>query len=102
MILRPPGSKLPATLFPYTTLFRSRGDGHRPGSPEGDPLLADPELDDLVGHGAAPVLGDADEPPDTRPDLLTAHQQHSVGHRAEVPGCHFAGHEILEIGRAHV
>src|SRR3546814_14327628 len=32
MIRRPPRSKRTDTLFPYTTLFRSRGDFKKPGS----------------------------------------------------------------------
>src|SRR5207244_5750705 len=38
MILPPPTS----TLFPYTTLFRSLGAGHRPRFPARDPRGADP------------------------------------------------------------
>src|SRR3989442_15871692 len=42
MIRRPPRS----TLFPYTTLFRSRRGSHRrPAGPVVDPLRPAPELD---------------------------------------------------------
>src|SRR3546814_5781274 len=33
MLRRPPRSTRTDTLFPYTTLFRSRGRGNRPGDP---------------------------------------------------------------------
>src|SRR3546814_8479894 len=36
MIRRPPRSTLTDTLFPYTTLFRSRCAQHRPSPPQGD------------------------------------------------------------------
>src|SRR3546814_680642 len=40
MIRRPPRSKRTYTLFPYTTLFRSSGDGRHPG--RGREQCADP------------------------------------------------------------
>src|SRR3712207_7950762 len=40
MIRRPPRS----TLFPYTTLFRSRGRGLPPAGPGGDRALHEPRL----------------------------------------------------------
>jgi hypothetical protein len=55
----------------------------RRGSVEDEPLLADPELHDLVARGAAPVLGNRDEAPDAEPDLLAA-ERHRVGDRADV------------------
>src|SRR3546814_3344197 len=36
MIRRPPRSTRTDTLFPYTTLFRSKGDGHGQGIADGD------------------------------------------------------------------
>src|SRR3712207_8115961 len=48
MIRRPPRS----TLFPYTTLFRSRLDGHRGSLAAGDDALH------LVGHDGGSPLAD--------------------------------------------
>src|SRR2546427_7938523 len=49
MIRRPPRS----TLFPYTTLFRSRGQGRAGGGAEGAGGGPDPPPDRLGGHRVA-------------------------------------------------
>src|SRR3712207_8016055 len=56
MIRRPPIS----TLFPYTTLFRSRGrrgESQRTGDPDGRPVLGVDVRDEPV-HAAVPQPGD--------------------------------------------
>src|SRR3712207_6523350 len=64
MIRRPPRS----TLFPYTTLFRSRA-GQRPG---------DDELADLLRRWHKPVLVAANKI-DSVKDLPLAHEFHALG-----------------------
>src|SRR3546814_16030556 len=55
MIRRPPGSTRTYTLFPYTTLCRSRAAADRPGNEAGAFLRRDRtarvEMDPLRGHG---------------------------------------------------
>src|SRR3546814_6119739 len=58
MARRPPGSKRTDTLFPYTTLFRSRhvaGDGHAHQSQQGDRERAHHEGEgEDAAHAPAP------------------------------------------------
>src|SRR3546814_5260644 len=112
MILRPPKSTRTDTLFPYTTLFRSRGDFTGLGASEGEfanthfsSNVADlvaaadhlrrthqaPSL--LIGHslGGAAVLAAADELPEVRAVA-------TIG--APADPAHVTG--LFQIGRAHV
>src|SRR3546814_11454809 len=111
MMLRPPGPTRTATLFPYTTLFRSpagdaagargRGGGDlRPGAPgrEADAVRG-------LGRGRlAAALGGAsrrDLGPDCRPDPGAAAS--GMGAREQPrPARVDRGIEGREIGRAHV
>src|SRR5437762_9967377 len=52
MIRRPPMT----TLFPYTTLFRSRGHGGPPNSSRHTPCAVAPELITATAHGVCLLL----------------------------------------------
>src|SRR3546814_6427646 len=52
MLRRPPRSTRTDPLFPYTTLFRSRGDGQAAAKDEDDA-----GADFIDGHGSLPCLG---------------------------------------------
>src|SRR3546814_21195482 len=62
MIRRPPRSTRTDTLFPYTTLFRSLGEGllplRRKGDHRNEALLVRLIAGDLAGEAGAHVLGD--------------------------------------------
>src|SRR3546814_4070864 len=60
MIRRPPKSTRTATLFPYTTLFRSLGDRRRTAPRPGRaPAIAGAALQQPVGHGGQAAPPDA-------------------------------------------
>src|SRR2546422_6807551 len=57
MIRRPPRS----TLFPYTTLFRSRCNGTAAVAQDGDAPLAVPVVDDVLHQVGVATLGQGSE-----------------------------------------
>src|SRR3546814_12980279 len=101
MIRRPPRSTRTDTLFPYTTLFRSRlKDGERPGGRRASAVLPQ---GGRVGRVVPPAVGKAD----AESRLLRGAREDipagdavlvvPVGRNAEEER-----HRIAEIGRAHV
>src|SRR5262249_44355671 len=66
-------------------------------SGEGDALVADAILGDLIAHGAAPVLDHAEEAADAVADPLAAHDEDGVGDGPNVAGRHLARDEVLEL-----
>src|SRR3546814_13909302 len=106
MIRRPPISTLTATLFPSTTLFRSRQDVQRRAAgmqvQEG---IADRE--DVVGHIGRDLLGDAAigvsreravevQPVDRRGPPVGDHGVHVVGRHPDAAALYLARIEIAE------
>src|SRR3546814_18125245 len=83
---RPPVSTLTDTLFPYTTLFRSRG--HRAGF--------DPALEAIAHH----EVGAAAQSLDERFEILEVVAVVGVTHDDETAACGLDA--VDEIGRAHV
>src|SRR3546814_11582931 len=84
LILRPPGSTLTDTLFPNTTLFRSR----QPAAPREDPHdLRIPHLHHPDRHGAriGPAVGRG-RPSDPPERLWQARRVLGDGDRAAEPG----------------
>src|SRR3546814_17824738 len=95
---RPPRSTRTDTLFPYTTLFRSRlarGDGERPGQHG-----AGQRDDDVVAH--AEVVRAADGPAGGDVGRLLPGPGGVVVLRADVDARVIDGLAVLQIGRAHV
>src|SRR3546814_6659199 len=122
MIRRPPSTTRTDTLFPYTTLFRSRSGQHRPLRADGPPVssrlpmakllvLHGPNLN-LLGTREPEVYGrttldeiDADL---TARALEKGHELSSFQSNAEhalvdrVQAARDDGTDFLQIGRAHV
>src|SRR3546814_14586601 len=107
MIRRPPRSTRTYTLFPYTTLFRSRGGGLRPGAGDGhrrhgrgDRRLrraAPARLQGLVAAARSPVARDARP----RPRLLRRGSAHPAPRAPlAVAGAVARPRRPVEIGRA--
>src|SRR3546814_18518464 len=79
MIRLPPRSTRTDTLFPYTTLFRSQGDGWRPQD-SGQPPRAGPQ--ETVGLRAGSAPAELARTLSTRCEFLAAHR----GLRFPLPG----------------
>src|SRR5205823_13924579 len=74
----------------------SRSRRKRDTLDELDPSAADAVLDDLVGHGAAAVLDDAQHPGDSVADALAAEDQDRVCGRADIARGDLARQQVLE------